>query len=56
MDLSAKIVIIVMTILLIGFIVWMGIYSRRNAPKNLSSDRGKTDANNEQFSQQSIRK
>ena len=33
MDLSAFIVVIVMTLLFFGFIVWLAIYSRKQQPE-----------------------
>lgn len=38
MDLSAFIVVIVMTLLSFGFIVWMAMYSGRTKPKGKISD------------------
>lgn len=38
MDLSAIIVIIGLTALFFGFILWMGIYSRRTKPEEEASN------------------
>ena len=38
MDLSAVIVIIVLTVLFFGAIIWLGIHSRRTKPNETSSD------------------
>jgi preprotein translocase subunit SecG len=38
MDLSAIIVVVVMTLLFFGFIVWMAIYSRKTKPTSETRD------------------
>ena len=42
MDLSALIVVIMITALFIGFIVWLGIYSRRTAAQKLPGSESET--------------
>ena len=42
MDLSAIIVVILMTLLFFGFIVWMAIYSRKNKPEEQGSGGSET--------------
>jgi hypothetical protein len=38
MDLSAVIVVIVMTLLFFGSIVWLAVYSRKRQPKDETTD------------------
>jgi hypothetical protein len=50
MDLSAFIVVISMTLLFFGFIVWMGIYSRRTKPEEQDSGVSETVYKKEKLS------
>ena len=50
MDLSAIIVVILMTLLFFGFIVWMAIYSRRTKPEEQDSGVSETVYKKEKLS------